>query len=61
VLCGLPPSAAHSGKTLIPSSKALISLKKFLLKLSSICHVSGLARLREGCRGISAQSYPQGL
>jgi hypothetical protein len=59
VLCGVQAIAADSGKTLIPSSKALISLKKFVLKLSSICHVSRLARLREGFRGISAQSYPQ--
>jgi len=33
VLCGLQQKAADSGKTLILSSKSLISLKKFLLKL----------------------------
>jgi hypothetical protein len=57
----LQHAAGHCGKTLIPSSKCLIALKKFLLKISSICLVSGLARLRAGCGGISAQSYPHVL
>ena len=35
-------------RTLILSSKSLISLNYFLLKLSSICHDSGLARLARG-------------
>jgi hypothetical protein len=37
----------------------LFSLKVFLLNLSSICHVAGLARLSSRAGAASAQSYPQ--
>jgi hypothetical protein len=37
----------------------LISLIFSVLNLSSICHVSGWARLRAQARTASAQSYPQ--
>jgi hypothetical protein len=47
------------GESQMLSSKCLFSLIFFLLKISSICHVAGLARLPGVEGGASAQSYPQ--
>ncbi|MEP6789765.1 MAG: hypothetical protein ABI907_00255 [Ramlibacter sp.] len=53
------PKVGFPGASLILPSKQLISLKIFLLNLSSICHAEALARAGGALGCTSAQSYPQ--
>jgi len=53
--------AAQYGRMPISRRKSLISLRIFLLNLSSFCHFDALARVAAGSGGAFAQSYPHEL